>query len=321
MLMLAFTVAMSAAFANVLQGDGRAAVATLRAIDPSQVDEKYRPVRACMLERLDKRVLPKSSVGDDKLIDGLLRTYQEYWLRSLRAEHPAEDNQRWLLDSLNAVAGTKAPDLDALEPELQARVVEHGWHSLHGLTLPLRELMLWKRETAKQYDVQLPEGRTQPVTVTFMDGFASLGWAAFATCDAAHSGGWTKPDGLYAVASAYDVNSESFRVSYLAHEAQHFYDGTHFPGIEQPELEYRAKLTELAIAKDTAHELLESFAANVSADRAVPHSWANAQVVERMRAGLFGNASATWRQAHVPAINRVALQLLKDDTKQRLSAR
>jgi hypothetical protein len=150
--------------------------------------------------------------------------------------------------------------MEALEPQLDARINARGWHALFGQTLPLREFMLWKTQTRRHYDVQLPQS-VQAVTVVFMDDFASLGWAGFATCDRAHTGGWTKPDVLYAVRSVYDLDSEDFRVGFLAHEAQHFRDHANFPVLEQPELEYRVKLIELASGRTTLYQTLDAFAA------------------------------------------------------------
>jgi len=209
-----------------------------------------------------------------------------------------------------------AGNLDALEPAI-TRLAQHGGsHVLLGVTSPLRELMLWRTETETRYDVELPEGR-QPVTVVFMDDFASLGWAGFATCDRHHTGGWTKPDRLYAVRSAYDTGSENFRVSYLAHEAQHFFDNHRFPGLErQDRPEYRAKLAELAEADSTVYELLDGFASNVSTDTSVPHSYANGRAVDAMGQRLFpGTAGApVWRRASAGQINSAASALLRQDT-------
>ena len=222
-----------------------------------------------MLERLESRRAEPPRVSDS-VVAGVLGTYREYWLRSLREEEPATANERWLLDSLNALLqrhGTGASaTLDSIESPLTRLIEPGGYHVLLGVTSPLRELMLWKSETEKTYRVKLPEG-TQPVTVVFMDDFASLGWAGFATCDRHHTGGWTKPDRLYAVRSAYDLQSENFHVSYLAHEAQHFSDNHRFPRLDrQDELEYRAKLVELAEADSTVYDLLETFASNTSRD-------------------------------------------------------
>src|SRR5205085_9777810 len=62
------------------------------------------------------------------------------------------------------------------------------------------------------------------------------------------------------------------------HEGQHFADYAQYPKLEQPELEYRAKLTEIAMSQSTTAELLQRFAALGGTRRAVPHAFANRQV-------------------------------------------
>lgn len=311
--------AMQLAFANALQARGTEAVGALRTIDPTHLAARDVPTRACMIERLGARHAPAIALSDPVLVK-VLGEYHEYWLRSLRGEHPLADNEARLLTRLKALVktagGKPEASMDDLEPALEALIGTHGYHALLGVTSPLRELMLWKTETESRYDVALPES-TQAVTVVFMDGFASLGWAGFATCDRQHSGGWTKPDRLYAVRSAYDVTTEDFRVSYLAHEGQHFSDNRRFPALTQQEkLEYRAKLVELALGKTSVYTLLDDFAGNVSDDVSVPHSYANRRVVQDLGQRLFPNATGApvWREASVERINAVAADLLREDT-------
>jgi hypothetical protein len=313
---------MRSALASALQARGREAVTALQGLDPAKLAQRYVPTRDCMLERLDVRTAPANPVAD-RFVAAVLFAYREYWFRSLRAEDSPEANEVWLLDTLNTLVaaerGKRAANLDQLEPALEALISGHGYHPLLGLTRPLRELMLWKTETETRYRVRLPES-VQPVTVAFLDDFASLGWAGFATCGRSHSGGWTRPDRLYAVRSAYDVGSEEFRVSYLAHEAQHFADNRRYPDLDrQDELEYRAKLTELAAARGTLYDLLDGFARNVSDDRGVPHSYANGRVVRGLAARLFADSTAApaWRTAPPERINRAARELLREDTARR----
>src|SRR5215472_15819422 len=131
-----------------------------------------------------------------------------------------------------------------------------------------------------------------------MSGFVLKGWLGFATCDKEFSGGWAAKDTLYCVRDSYDLDSEHFRVSYLAHEAQHFADYLRFPKLGQPELEYRAKLVELARADDSLYALLEAFTRQSVTNRTSPRAFADLRVVQRLSRALFGDDSAS----HNPAL-------------------
>jgi hypothetical protein len=192
-------------------------------------------------------------------------------------------------------------------------------HALFGVTAPLREFMLWRAQYEQTYDVDLPEGR-QAVHVVMLDGFVSLGWLGYASCDYWHSGGWATPEKLFAVRSAYDLQSESFRISYLAHEGQHFSDYRRFPEFKQPDLEYRAKLVEIAQARSTLFDLLAAFSENGSDDREQPHTWANRQVVTQLAAELLGGTTPTanaWREISATQLNAAARRLLEQDSRRR----
>lgn len=302
-----------------LQVDGKGAVALLRRVRPEDLDSTRAALLGCALARLDAGSLPPIAAADP-FVGGTLRAYQEYWLRALRGELPAEQNEAALLASLIVLVsgngGPSTPSMDSLEVVLRPMIAGRGYHSLLGVTSPLRELMLWKEETEREYVVELPQGR-QPVTVLFMSGFASLGWAGFATCDRYHTGGWTKPDRLYAVQSAYDTTSENFRVSYLAHEGQHFWDTRHLPpATPAHRLEYRAKLVELAVGSGSVYDLLLQFAGNSSPDTTIPHSYANGRVVAGMTARLFpGSATPPrWQDARIEQVNAAAVALLRADS-------
>ena len=304
------------AISAALQTDGIEASKRLEAIDAARLAPDDRRVHACMRERLGAASTPSAAAIDDDFLAAVLAAYQAYWQASFRREHGAAENEASLLAALNrsleAEGASSAVTLDEIETLLAARIEAHGYRSLHGVTAPLREFMLWKTQTPKHYDVALPLGE-QAVTVVFLDDFASLGWAAYATCDRAHTGGWTGTDRLYAVRAAYDLDSENFRVSYLAHEAQHFADNAVHPGLEQPELEYRAKLVELALADATLRELLEAFAANTSEDRAIPHSFANGRAVVDLRRELGLPAQASLEEVAPARIRSAARKLLRND--------
>jgi hypothetical protein len=72
---------------------------------------------------------------------------------------------------------------------------------------------------------------------------------------------------------------------------------------------------ELAEAKESAYDLLNGFASNVSADTTVPHSYANGRVVRDLAARLGLPAERHgWRDASVERINSAAAELLREES-------
>ncbi|HUL57036.1 MAG TPA: hypothetical protein VLT60_08555 [Usitatibacter sp.] len=270
--------ALDEAVSDLLQADAAAALAALDRVDPAHVTAKRRTVIDCVRARFAGGSAPNDL---PPVSSALLEAYQRYWREAMLKRVPREKAEEGLLASLRAMpalAGAKdASSLDSLTDYAVTAIEREGLHALTGKTEPLYELMIWKSEETRIYDVQLPENPVK-VKVVFLDRFASAGWAGYATCGVAQTGGWAKPDALYAVRSSYDLDSENFRVSYLAHEGQHFSDYGRYPALEQPELEYRAKLTEIALSKDTTAELLERFASQGGTSRDSPHAFADRQV-------------------------------------------
>jgi hypothetical protein len=171
------------------------------------------------------------------------------------------------------------------QTEEAVRVAErHGLYALGGVTAPLHEFMLWRRQTTQQTVALL--GGAIEIQVTLLDDFVSLGWAAWGTCERSYTGGWATADGIMVVAPAWKLDSEDYLVSLRAHEAQHFSDYRIYPKLASPDLEYRAKLVELALANQTQRALLEQFTAGAKRDRTLPHSFANYWVVEHLRTRL-----------------------------------
>jgi len=270
--------ALDQAVSELLQGDAASALAALDHVDPANVTEKRRAVIDCVRARFAGGDSPNDL---PPISSALLKTYQRYWREAMLNKDSRAKAEQGLLASLQAMPALAAAkdraSLDSLADQAVTAIEGEGLHALTGKTEPLYELMIWKSEETRIYDVQLPENPVK-VKVVFLDQFASTGWAGYATCGVAQTGGWAKPDALYAVRSSYDLASENFRVSYLAHEGQHFSDYGKYPALEQPELEYRAKLTEIALSKDTTAELLRHFATQGGPSRDSPHAFADRQV-------------------------------------------
>ena len=196
---------------------------------------------------------------------------------------------------------------------LETVLAPEGVHVFEGSTPPLRDLFLWRRQESQRFEVQLTDGPVE-VTVHFMDDFLAQGWKDFATLGLATTTGWVEDGELYCLAWAYDTGSENFEVSYLQHEARHLADLERYPEMDATELEYRAKLTELAFANRTLHRILEDFTAKAAENPASPHAMANWRVVHdiywQLRGVEMPGTFDSWSGVRVGQVNRAARILL-----------
>ena len=148
-------------------------------------------------------------------------------------------------DMLIAAGKITAEDLDlALKLQKQSRkklgeiLVEEGFCEQSDIEALLRQqieeeiydLFLWREQHERTYDIDLGDTRVN-VKVVFMDDFLSHGWSSFATLGHARAGGWATREALFCKAEDYDVESESFKISYLRHEGRHFADYKQFPAL------------------------------------------------------------------------------------------
>src|SRR5258706_3608996 len=276
------------ALAPVFQADMPAAMARLAVLPVVELDPSQRRTRDCVLARFGSLANSTTEPGDVTLLapaSDVLRTYRRYWTTALMRQATAQQAEAALSNELGKLLGGGETDING-RSEAAVRMIEsHGVHALGGVTPPLYELMIWREQATHRETIALPGGAFD-VQVTMLAGFASLGWAAWATCDRSHTGGWTTSDGIMVVAAAWQLDGEEYRVSLLAHEAQHFSDRTRYPQLAAADLEYRAKLTELILARETQRALLEKFATEAKRDRALPHSFASYWLIERLRARL-----------------------------------
>jgi len=316
-------------YGQILQGDLRAGLAILKSITPEALSPRDRASRQAILDRFQPRKPQGLDVPEPDIQEPFTREvaalYKAYWTRCLLKTATLDEANDTLFAQLKACLsrhgkpGGSFRSLGELTAALGPLLEADGFHSLRGVTAPYHELMLWKKERVASYEVPLPES-TQRVKVVFMSEFALQGWLGFATCGRSYSGGWTTETGLYCLETSYDLQSEEFRISYLAHEGQHFADNRRFPKLEQPELEYRAKLVELIQAKDTLPSLLDRFSRLGGPDRATPHPYANGQVALKLSKALFGDDSAQrdparWATRTPEQVHAAALALLKESTR------
>ena len=189
-----------------------------------------------------------------------------------------------------------------------------------GKTGLLFDLYLWQDQEEVAYDINLPEGEKITVPVVFMSDFVSNGWSHYTTLGHSYSGGWVGSRKLYCVEEAYGPkDEEGFLVSYVSHEAQHFVDMKIFPKLKQSDLEYRAKLTELVLAKETSSKIIRKFIRNAKYDTQYAHGFANHTVIKRLSESVFGSEFESnlnkWEEVSVDEINRASMSLLKEHTQ------
>jgi hypothetical protein len=300
----------------LLQGDSQRAIALLEQTPATAFAGADAEYRSCVIGRF-RQTTPANDLTaiDEPWVREVLRIYQDYWWRSLQAPSQREAQDAMLFRQLQAQLGqTPATDLDSLEPLLQSALLERGYHAQLGRTLPLRDLMLWRKQETRYYDVELPEGRHR-ARVELLDDFASRGWGAYARCGRGGAAGWATADALYAVVPAYvdGLDSEAFRVVFLGHETQHFVDQNAYPGIAPWELEYRAKLVELAQARVVSVKRLGYMMTSQSDNIDSPHTYANKRVVADLTTQL-GKAPD---QVDIDTLQRAARELLIADTQRR----
>lgn len=305
-----------------LAGDGVKAIAALSSIDATTLDSKEAMRAACIREAL---LTPPQQAALPPTSNSILLAYRTYWQESMMRRTTREAAEAQLKDRLDAIlmagnlasgkpAQAASKSLEVASERAKQAVEREGLFALTGVTSPYYELAIWKIQSDKTYTVELHDRRVK-AQVVFLDDFVSFGWAGFATCDRYHTAGWATKSALFAVRSAYDLDSEDFRVSYLAHEARHFSDYGRFPKLEQPELEYRAKLTELTLAKDSTYDLIVTFARRAGRDRSSPHHFANYWVAKDLSKVLFKSATpiddaTLWKGVPASDIRRAAKQLL-----------
>lgn len=310
--------------ALALQGDVKQAIALLDSVPFRQTLPTLWRYRRAYHRRFLGNQAPRPPRGADRGAVGVLRIYQRYWRDALMKTAPDSALEARTLAELAAYLRQQHPPAAGLSEQQAQDTIDtlylgylesRGYHATGiGKTGALYDMLAWASEEERDYRIELPGG-IQDVKVVFMDRFLTLGWEEFATFGVAYPGGWTKPNALYCVKAAYDTNSEDFRVSYLTHEVQHFADNARYPKLQQPDLEYRAKLAELCKAEKSKDKLIRWFIANALDDSTQAHSFADHCLVRDLSRKLFRREyvadAQQWRGVASSAINEAARELLR----------
>jgi hypothetical protein len=269
----------------------------------------------------------KSNFLSDKnsTIDSMLSIFQNYWRQSLLDSANKYDGLLWarLYGFLsNSYPALKAMNFNKDSVDVYAKkcIADKGLYMTDGIgkTGKLYDLLIWKTKKDTTYHFTL-HNETTSARVIFMDDFITLGWEEYATLGKYYPGGWATSEALYCVKGAYDLTSEHFLVSYLAHESRHFADYKLFPKLTSADLEYRAKLTELSLAKQTLYKLIDFFIDNGNYNSDNGHSIANYCVIRDLTISIFKTEfekdKSKWHKIDPQKINRIAYKLLLANTK------
>lgn len=304
-------------YSLALQGDVKTAVIPLK--QKKNLSLAEMELRVKYQDRFVKKIKPQLEV-DDPFVTSVIVAYQDYWTEVLTKELTEREGFYLLFKNLNKILKPMGKDIKVYDDQrlkemadlIDAEMKKRGYFGLYGMTRPHLELMVWKKQKNKTYKVKLHDG-VQKVKVVLMDQFKSLGWAAYATFGKSFTGGWATKEELFCVKPAYKLRSESYKVSYLKHEARHFADYKLFPKLKQPELEYRAKLTELVYADKTLYELIKKFKTQGKNTRVSPHAFANYHVYKNLKARLSKDPKfQSVFKVENKRIKELALELLKE---------
>lgn len=248
----------------------------------------------------------------DSQLQDILLAYQKYYRDAFYLEQSPEEATEGLRARLAGLLEGGAASLDELE-ELAAEAFRaRGFHFLGGRTGGCYGPYIWRTEELRRYEVELPEG-VQEYAVKLLGGFVMESWLSYLTFGLSGTGGWSNGDGLiHCVKRHYDLESESFRVSLLKHEAQHASDQSRYPGMSSVDLEYRAKLVELIYSEE--RQLLGRFLQE--ADAANPSS-AHGLAAERIVRGFARRQDGDGLAAlPIETVRAAALELFRESSRE-----
>lgn len=245
----------------------------------------------------------------DAYLNAILLAYQWYYRNAFYLCIGKELAANKLRDRLIEIIGINDKNIELCDLEqhqLAELFTHHGLHFMGGKTSGYYGPYIWRTTETMSYDIELPDG-TQTYSVKLLDGFITRSWIDYLSFGEIGPSGWADGEGyINCIKSAWDFDSESFRVSLLKHEAQHAHDLRIDKDMTSEDLEYRAKLVEMIYSNE--RNLLQAFA-----QEADPTDKSN------------GHAMAAWRimngfadAFHADKIDPTAIPLEKMQTIARM---
>ncbi|MDO9182868.1 MAG: hypothetical protein Q7U04_10695 [Bacteriovorax sp.] len=274
---------LQAYYSYCLKADLQSAIQSLQKLNRSG-DKELKIFHEKFLARFVNKNEKENIKCEDDFVKSIIRSYRAYYREALLQPKKLLNHNAILSKDLKRIMfneGVKfstVASFEKLEKILEREFHKRGFLALFGTVKPFRSLMIWKKESFKIFNVSLPE-KKQKVKVIFLEQFLELGWMHYATFGKYYVGGWARKDALYCVKQAYKIDSPTFNIHYLSHEAQHFSDYKSFPKLIQIDLEYRAKLAELALAR-SPKKFLNKLTSEAKKDKNMPHSFAAYKILD-----------------------------------------
>ena len=252
----------------------------------------------------------------DAELNEILLSYQQYYRDTFYlciAREQAENRLKERLANLLGISDEHTELCDLEQKNLVDLFESRGLHFLGGKTGGYYGPYIWRKNETVYYDVELPDG-FQNYSVKLLDGFIARSWIDYLSFGEIGPGGWADGDGyINCVKSAWDFESESFRVSLLKHEAQHARDLKMDKNMSSEDLEYRAKLVELIYSNE--RNLLKSFASEAStADKSNGHAMAAYRILQGF-ADVLGVDEVNPERIQLKQIQAIARALFDDSLK------
>ena len=252
----------------------------------------------------------------DPDLNEILMAYQKYYRNVFYLgidKEQAADILKKRLISLLAISDAQIELGDLEQNYLVEAFQRRGLHFMGGKSSGYYGPYIWRTTETISYDVELPDG-VQSYSVKLLDGFIARSWIDYLSFGEIGPGGWADGNGyINCVKSAWDFDSESFRVSLLKHEAQHARDLETNRDMSSEDLEYRAKLVELIYSNE--RNLLQAFAREADpSDKGNGHAMAAYRIINGFTNAL-GVEQADIATITVEQIQKIAKMLFEESEK------
>lgn len=261
-------------YGYIIKGDLRGAIACVKQL-PDQT-ELYN--RFMTLFEQEQYITYEVDADLSNILMAYQRYYRDVFYLCVGKEQAADK----LRDRLAVLFGITDKSIELCDLE-QNQIVNafqrRGLHFMGGKSSGYYGPYIWRTTETVFYDVELPDG-IQTYAVKLLDRFITRSWIDYLSFGEIGPGGWADGDGyINCVKSAWNFESESFRVSLLKHEAQHARDLEMNKDMSSEDLEYRAKLVELIYSSE--RNMLKGFAQEADdSDKSNDHAMAAYRIVK-----------------------------------------